>query len=353
MPLQTRYLPSMSSDLRQSAKLRCFPDRELRSVSVPLSPLRSIIDDYPSFQIRIVDQMAHLRIGTRASALARWQANWVADRLAELSGERPELVLITTRGDEGSKTTAASSTEQGIFTKEIQRALLAGEIDLAVHSLKDLPTEQVAGLVLAAVPERASPADVLVSRTGVDLTHLPPGAVIGTGSLRRRANLLHARPDLQMADIRGNVDTRLAKLDQGQFEAIVLAQAGLKRLGLDARARQIIPYEVMLPAVGQGALGIETRADDPATRKSIQQLDDALSHAAVLAERVLLQVVGGGCLAPIGALASPATGDRLELRARFAVPMGKLSSRRRRLLLWRIQNRSDVWWRKPVSSRGR
>ncbi len=267
--------------------------------------------------------MAQLRIGTRASALARWQANWVADRLAELTGERPELVLITTRGDEGSKTTAASSTEQGIFTKEIQRALLAGEIDLAVHSLKDLPTEKVSGLVLAAVPERASPADVLVSREGINLDQLPAGAVIGTGSLRRRANLLHARPDLRMADIRGNVDTRLGKLDQGQFDAIVLAEAGLNRLGLTARARQILPYDVMLPAVGQGALGIETREDDPPTWQQLQKLDHPFTHAAVLAERVLLEVVGGGWLAPIGALAIPTAGDRLQLRATVCSVDGK------------------------------
>lgn len=268
--------------------------------------------------------MAHLRIGTRASALARWQANWVADQLAELTGQRPELVLITTRGDEGSKTTAASSTEQGIFTKEIQRALLACEIDLAVHSLKDLPTEHIAGLVLAAVPQRASPADVLVSRAGLEFSQLPPGAVIGTGSLRRRANLLHARPDLQIADIRGNVDTRLGKLDQGLFEAIVLARAGLNRLGLDSRARQILPYEVMLPAVGQGALGIETRENDQATRQQLQKLDDPLSHAAVLAERVLLEVVGGGCLAPIGALATPVAGAQLRLRATVCSADGAL-----------------------------
>ena len=268
--------------------------------------------------------MPPLRIGTRASALARWQANWVADRLGEFSGVRPELVLITTRGDQGSKTTPASSTEQGIFTKEIQRALLAGEIDLAVHSLKDLPTDEVAGLVLAAVPQRESPADVLVSRSGVEFTQLPAGAVIGTGSLRRRAHLLNARPDLQMADIRGNVDTRLAKLDQGQFEAIVLAQAGLKRLGLAARGSRILSYDVMLPAVGQGALGIEARADDSATRQQVQQLDHALSHAAVLSERVLLKVVGGGCLAPIGALAIPVADDRLELRATVCSADGRI-----------------------------
>ncbi|MBL9123298.1 MAG: hydroxymethylbilane synthase [Planctomycetaceae bacterium] len=261
--------------------------------------------------------MAPLRIGTRASALARWQANWVADRLAETSGVRPELVLITTSGDEGSPTAVVpgAGSQPGVFTKEIQRALLAGEVDLAVHSLKDLPTEGVAGLALGAVPEREMPADVLVARDGLAFAQLPESAVIGTGSLRRRANLLHARADLRLADIRGNVDTRLAKLAAGHYDAIVLAHAGLKRLGLAERVTQVLPFDLILPAVGQGALGIECRADDAPTRQRLAALNHPSTQAAVLAERELLATIGGGCLAPVGALAEPGSDDSLRLRA--------------------------------------
>lgn len=256
-----------------------------------------------------------LRIGTRASALARWQANWVAEQLARHTGQRPEMVLITTQGDERQSAPLAATTQPGLFTKEIQRALLADEIDIAVHSLKDLPTDRVAGLVLAAVPERESPVDVLVSRENLTLAQLPAGAIVGTGSLRRRANLLHARHDLVMSDIRGNVDTRLAKLDAGPFAAIVLAAAGLRRLNLADRITEELSAEIMLPAIGQGALGIETREDDIATRSALAPLDHAATHTAVIAERTLLETVGGGCLAPIGAWAHVASPNRLSLQA--------------------------------------
>lgn len=256
-----------------------------------------------------------LRIGTRASALARWQANWVADRVAEQTGVPPELVLIATSGDQRAAAGPVGMAEQGIFTKEIQRALLADEIDIAVHSLKDLPTEVVPGLMLGAAPARESPFDVLVSRSGQTWSELPAGAVIGTSSLRRRAHLLHARPDLVMADIRGNVDTRLGKLDAGNFDAIVLAHAGLRRLGLAARVTDVLHENVILPAVGQGALGIEARQDDLATLGVLSKLDDVPTHAAVIAERTLLAKVGGGCLAPVGALASDDGAGGLRLRA--------------------------------------
>ena len=188
-----------------------------------------------------------------------------------------------------------------MFTKEIERELLAGRVDLAVHSLKDLPTEVAAGLCLAAVPQRAAVADALLSDKYPSLDQLPPGATVGTGSLRRRAQLLHVRPDLQIRDIRGNVDTRLRKLHGGQFDAIVLAEAGLERLGLAGQITQRLPPAIMLPAVGQGALALEVRSDDRRTRQLVQSLDHAASHAAVAAERAMLAALRGGCLAPVAA----------------------------------------------------
>lgn len=241
-----------------------------------------------------------LRLGTRASPLARWQAQWVAARLGE-RGIEVEMIPISTQGD--VKTGPLGQIGgQGLFTKEIQRALLDREIDVAVHSLKDLPTVAVEGLAIAAVPPRESTADVLVSKLADSLEKLPHGSRIGTGSLRRKAQLLHVRPDLAILEIRGNVDTRLRKLDAGEYDAIVLAEAGLRRLGLAERATCILPRSIMLPAVGQGALGIETRADDAVSRTLVEPLDDAATHAAVLAERSMLAALRGGCLAPVGAL---------------------------------------------------
>jgi hydroxymethylbilane synthase len=254
-----------------------------------------------------------IRLGTRASKLARWQADWVAARLRE-HGDTVEIVEIATAGDVEPSGPVADIGAPGVFTKEIQRAVLSGEVDVAVHSLKDLPTDEIAGLKLAAVPPRESPADVLLARSGKSLESLPASARVGTGSLRRQAQLRHARPDLRVERIRGNVDNRVRKLDAGQFDAIVLAEAGLKRLGLAGRISQVLPFDVMLPAVGQGALGIECRRDDAATLAALALLDDAKSHAAVLAERALLAHLRGGCLAPIGALAIIENG-RLRLTA--------------------------------------
>jgi hydroxymethylbilane synthase len=254
-----------------------------------------------------------LRIGARGSKLARWQAGWVADCLRE-HGRIVEIVEITTRGDVDQSDSFADIGAPGVFTKEIQRAVLAGDVDVAVHSLKDLPTDVTAGLVLAAVPKRESAADVLVSSIAASLDWLPKGASVGTSSLRRQAQLRHARPDLQVLAIRGNVDTRLRKLDEGQFDAIVLAEAGLKRLGVAGRISHVLPSEIMLPAVGQGALGIECRADDVPTRAALAALDDATARAVVLAERALLARLRGGCLAPIGALGVVADG-KLTLSA--------------------------------------
>ncbi len=272
-----------------------------------------------------------LRLGTRASLLAQWQANWVTAQLRQ-RGLEIELIPITTSGDQ--QQTGAPGTPgrgpighhvpmvgTGIFTKEIQRELLDGRIDLAVHSLKDLPTESVPGLALAAVPLRAPVADALVSDRFDSLELLPPGAVVGTGSLRRRAQLLNHRHDLEMRDIRGNVDTRLRKLREGQYEAVILAQAGLERLGLTKHITEILPLGLMLPAVGQGALGIEARADDTAALEALACLDHSPTHAAVKAERAMLAALHGGCMAPIAAWGR-FEGEQFVLTGRVLDPAG-------------------------------
>ncbi len=241
-----------------------------------------------------------LRIGTRASPLARWQSDWVADQLRQLGAE-VEVVEITTQGDVQQTGPVAGLGLQGVFTKEIQAAVLAGRVDVAVHSLKDLPTEQVAGLVLAAVPLRKSPDDALLSNHATSLAELPVGARIGTGSLRRQAQLMQLRPDLQVAGIRGNVDTRIGKLDAGDYDAIVLACAGLERLDLAQRIVERLRPPQMLPAPGQGALALEAREEDGPIRTLLSQLDDLPSRQSTEAERMMLAELHGGCSAPIGA----------------------------------------------------
>lgn len=241
-----------------------------------------------------------LRLGTRASPLARWQADWVRDQLTA-AGIDVEMILITTEGDQQTQQPLGQIGGQGLFTKEIQRRLLDGHIDLAVHSLKDLPTMPIDGLSLAAVPLREDTADILIAPVGQSLASLPPGAKIGTGSLRRKAQLLHARADLDVIDIRGNVDTRLRKLDEGQYHAIILAAAGLKRLKLDDRMTERLEAPLMLPAVGQGALGIESRSDDNRTRELLAPLSHLPTFQSVTAERTLLAALRAGCLAPVGA----------------------------------------------------
>lgn len=255
-----------------------------------------------------------LRLGTRASPLARWQAEWTAAELRR-HGATVELVPISTSGDREQTGPIGAIGTQGVFTKELQRALLDGKIDLAVHSLKDLPTEPIDGLALAAVPARGPIGDCLVSPRYRTLDDLPRGAKVGTGSQRRRAQLLHVRPDLQLEDVRGNVDTRLRKVQEGHYAALILAEAGLVRLELDANIAEVLPKTIMLPAVGQGALGIEARADDARTRGLLAKLDDAATHAAVDAERSLLHSLRGGCLAPVGAWGRIETDGRLHLSA--------------------------------------
>lgn len=242
----------------------------------------------------------HTRIGTRGSALALWQANWVADRLREL-GATVELVEITTSGDRDQRDPILEMNQQGVFTKEVQAAVLAGEADIAVHSLKDLPTETVEGLVLAAVPERESSSDVLVSHVAKSLAELPVGARVGTGSLRRQAQLKSLRGDLEIVGIRGNVDTRLRKLAAGEYDAIVLAAAGLKRLNLVANVVEELSPPRMLPAPGQGALGIECHRGASTVLALVSQLEHADSRAATDAERSMLALLHAGCSAPVGA----------------------------------------------------
>ena len=239
-----------------------------------------------------------IRLGTRHSPLALWQAKYVSSELTAL-GHDVELVKVTTSGDI-STTPLGQSGGQGVFTKEIQRALLDHRCDLAVHSLKDLPTEVVPELRLSAVPPREDACDCLVSQ-GLKLADLPAGTIVGTGSPRRKAQLLLTRPDLIVEDIRGNVETRLRKLDEGQYGAILLAFAGLHRLGLESRIVEKFTFEQMLPAVGQAALGLETRIDDAQTIEAVKALDHPITHAAVIAERTLLRSMRAGCLAPLAA----------------------------------------------------
>jgi hydroxymethylbilane synthase len=266
--------------------------------------------------------MTPLRIGTRGSPLAPWQANHVAGLLRPLAAGRPvELVEIETSGDRLRTVSLTVIGGQGVFTKEIQRALQDGTVDVAVHSLKDLPTLPVEGLVLAGVPRRGPTGDVFVAHRHRRFDDLPAGATVASSSLRRRAQVLHRRPDLKLVDIRGNVETRLRKLADQGLDATILAQAGLERLGLAGVITEVLDPEWMVSAVGQGALGLECRADDHATRTLVERLNDVPTWQAVLAERALLRCLGGGCQVPIGAAAT-VTDGRLALRGTVLAPDG-------------------------------
>ena len=262
-------------------------------------------------------------IGSRGSRLALWQAEWVRSRLGELRpGVEVGVEIYKTTGDIHRDVPLAVIGGKGAFTKELEEALLDGRIDIAVHSLKDLPTTLPAGLAVAAVPAREDPRDALVLRAGGSsgtdsLTDLPAGAVVGTSSLRRQAQLRHLRPDVAIRDVRGNVDTRLRKLDAGEFDALILAAAGLRRLGFGGRISAAVGPDEMLPAVGQGALGVETRAADAETREIVSLLEDAPTRAACTAERALLAALGGGCQVPIAAHGT-VEGGRLRLEALVA-----------------------------------
>ncbi len=250
-----------------------------------------------------------LTIGTRGSALARWQTDDVIRQLQSAwRGLDCRTHLMTTSGDRILDKPLLEIGGKGLFTEELENALRSGEIDLAVHSLKDLPIGDVPGLIIGAICSRQDARDVLISRTGRTLDTLPHGARVGTSSLRRSAQLLAARPDLTLLPLRGNVDTRIRKAMQGDpiagdYDAIVLAAAGVLRLGLGADITEYLSFEVMLPAPGQGAMAVQCRADDAATRELVTAIDDAASRAAVTAERAYLQGVGGGCSAPVAAYA--------------------------------------------------
>jgi hydroxymethylbilane synthase len=257
-----------------------------------------------------------LVIASRGSQLALWQAHWVEARLGEL-GHECRIEIIKTTGDKITDVPLAKIGSKGLFTKEIEEALLDGRADLAVHSLKDLPTELPEGLALVAVPAREDPRDALV---GKRMAELAVGARVGASSLRRAAQLRRLRPGVVVEPVRGNLDTRLRKLDEGRYDAILLAAAGLKRLGWGGRISEILEPETMCPAVGQGALGVETRTSG-AGLDACRALDDPATHAAVAAERSVLRALGGGCQTPIGAYATARDGI-LRVLAMVASPDG-------------------------------
>jgi hydroxymethylbilane synthase len=265
-----------------------------------------------------------LRIGTRGSPLALVQARTVRDRLAAALGRAAdtiEIKVIRTTGDTIVDRPLAEEGGKGLFTKEIEEALMRGDIDLAVHSAKDMPTFLPPGLVLAACLEREDPRDVLISNKAKSIQDLPHGAKVGTASLRRQAIMKRARPDLEVAPLRGNVETRLRKLDDGEADAIILALAGLRRLGLEGRATRIMSADEFLPAAGQGAIAIEIREDDAATRALIAKIDHADTSTAVATERAFLAVLDGSCKTPIGAHAI-VEGAMVRFRGLIARPDG-------------------------------
>ena len=265
-----------------------------------------------------------LTIGTRGSALARWQTEWAS---AALTAAWPGLLItlrpFTTSGDRQLDQPLPAIGGKGVFTEELETALRAGEIDLAVHSLKDLPVAAAPGLVLGAIGPRADARDVLIARGGGPLAHLPPGARVGTSSLRRAAQLLAARPDLTLLPLRGNVDSRVRKALSGDYDAIVLAAAGLLRLGLYEAVSEYLSFETMLPAPGQGAIAVQCRAEDAELLNWLRPLDDAPTRAAVTAERAFLAGLGGGCSAPIAAYATAAAEQSLSLTGLVATVDGR------------------------------
>ncbi|MBY0458816.1 MAG: hydroxymethylbilane synthase, partial [Gemmataceae bacterium] len=266
---------------------------------------------------------AALKLGTRGSPLALWQANHIAGLLRPVAQPRPvELVLIETHGDRDQASALSAMGGFGVFTKAIQNALLDGRADVAVHSLKDLPTIPEPQLELVGVPPRGPTGDAFVSRKHKRFDDLPEGATVGTSSLRRRAQVLNRRPDLRLLDLRGNVETRLRKLDEQNLDAIILAEAGLIRLGLGDRITEVLNPIWMLPAVGQGAIGLECRAGDTETHPLVRSLRCADTFARVQAERAMLSALGGGCLVPIGATSGVLDGV-LTVRGAVLSPDGR------------------------------
>lgn len=261
---------------------------------------------------------ALLRCGTRASALARWQTGRVALALLDRTGAGCETILLSTEGDRRRDIPLPEIGGKGVFTQELEAALREESIDFAVHSLKDLPIEPAGDLIVAAVLLREDVRDVLVAPTGTTLAALLPGARVGTSSTRRMAQLRSARPDLTLLPLRGNVDTRIRKQRQGEYDGIVIAAAGVRRLGLAEAIAEYLPCEVMLPAPGQGALAVQCRADDTRTLELLATLDEPAVRSATEAERAFLEALGGGCAAPVAALAQPAGGDQFRFRGLVA-----------------------------------
>ena len=253
--------------------------------------------------------MKVLRIGTRGSLLAKWQAEYVRKQMFQAAGVEGEIVIIKTSGDKLQQSALTQIGGKGIFIKELEDALLQESIDIAVHSVKDIPTEMQRGLSFPAICRRDDVRDCLVSNNGATLANLRQGARVGTGSLRRQAQLRHIRPDLDVRDLRGNVDTRLRKVESGEYDAVILAKAGLDRLGCNHRISEILSPDVCMPAVGQGAIGVECRADDAQASEVLEKLDHAETRTAIIAERTLLSVLQGGCQVPLGAWARIERGE--------------------------------------------
>jgi hydroxymethylbilane synthase len=253
--------------------------------------------------------LRHLRIGTRGSLLAKWQAEYVRKQLFAGAGVETEIVIIKTSGDKQHMSPLSQIGGKGIFIKELEEALLEETIDLAVHSVKDVPTDTPSRLMFPAVCRREDVRDCLVASNGATIASLRQGARVGTGSLRRQAQLRHIRPDLDVRDLRGNVDTRLRKVESGEYEAVMLAKAGLDRLGWSGRITETLSPEVFLPAVGQGAIAVECRLKDTEAAEVVSGLDDAESRSAIIAERSLLAALHGGCQVPLGAWARMERGE--------------------------------------------
>lgn len=268
-------------------------------------------------------QIHQLRIGTRGSPLALWQANWIKSLLeAEHEDLTVSLVKIKTSGDKIQDVPLAKVGGKGLFTKEIEEGLLRNEVDIAVHSMKDVPMKLPPGLILSVITEREDPRDALISREGKKLDELPEGAKVGTGSFRRTTQLLAYRPDLNIVPMRGNVGTRLEKMETENLDAIILAAAGLNRMGMADRITECIPPEIMLPGGGQGAVGIETRKDDPGVMDRIYALEHEETHTALEAERSFLHRLEGGCQVPIGVYAT-VDGESLHIRGMVGSLDGK------------------------------
>jgi hydroxymethylbilane synthase len=251
----------------------------------------------------------HLRIGSRGSVLALWQAEFVRKQLFQITGEEAEVVIIKTTGDKMQQAPVGQIGGKGIFIKELEEALLEETVDLAVHSVKDIPTDTPSRLHFPAVCRRDDVRDCLISHSGMMLANLKQGARVGTSSLRRQAQLRHRRPDLDMRDLRGNVDTRLRKVDSGEYDAIVVSKAGLDRLGLSQKITETLSTEISLPAVGQGAIAIQSRLKDQEAAEVLEKLDDAETRTVVIAERALMAALHGGCQVPLGAWARMERGE--------------------------------------------